>query len=156
MSVEGFDLAFEHADPILLSSATSVLVPRLPVLVALKMIAWLDSVGGERERDLADLAHVFDRYLEPTDDRRYADDVYERGLTYDQTGPYVLGCELAAIASPRHRAHVVRFLDRVSDTNHPPFHTMFGLGPSRWRGDQEDPEAELSSRLDAFRLGFGP
>ena len=42
MSVVGFDLAFTKTDPIQIREGLTVSVPRLPVLVLLKMIAWLD------------------------------------------------------------------------------------------------------------------
>ena len=156
MSVEGLELAFQHAVEARLSATTVVSIARLPALVVLKMAAWQDSEGRERERDLADIAHVFDRHLGPTDDRRYGEDVCESGLSYDHVGAFVMGREVAGIVQPKHRAKVMRFLDLVEDPSTPAFNDMLRLGPSAWRRDQDDPEEELASRLAAFRLGLGP
>lgn len=156
MSVEGLELAFQHADVVPLNASATVSIARLPVLVVLKMTAWQESVGRERERDLADIAHVFDRHLGFGDDRRYDDDAVESGLSHDHLGAFVMGREVAGIARPKHRAKVTRFLDLVGDPSKPAFNDMFRLGPSAWKRDQDDPEEELSSRLAAFRLGLGP
>lgn len=99
MSVEGLELAFQHADVVPLTTCAIVSIARLPVLVVLKMTAWQESVGRERERDLADIAHVFDRHLGFDDDRRYGDDVYASGLPYDHLGAFVMGARSRASRS---------------------------------------------------------
>jgi predicted nucleotidyltransferase len=70
LSVVGFDLAFSEGNAIRVTPATEVLVPPLPVLVLLKMIAWMDR-PFDRAKDLGDIAHIWDHAL--SDDERWAE-----------------------------------------------------------------------------------
>ena len=57
----------------------SIDVATVPVVVILKMAAWLDR-PAERDRDLHDLAHLFNEYLEPNAPRRWSDEFVKARL----------------------------------------------------------------------------
>lgn len=149
MNLLGLDLALTHSVLFLLPEGTSIRVAAVPALVVLKMTSWLDR-PAERERDLSDLAHLFDEFLDAGDERRYDDHVLGQGLHYDEVGPYVLGRALAAIAGPSHRALIDRFLEKVGDPNTAPHAQMRRLGPTSWRRDEDS----LALRLGALRRGL--
>ncbi len=153
MNLAGLDLALAHWVPLELPGGTVIRVAALPAIVVLKMASWLDR-PGDRDRDLSDLAHLLDEFLDAGDERRYDDHVLAQGLGYDEVGPYVLGRELATIATPSHRRLIERFLARVGDPNDAPHAQMLRLGPASWRRDRDDDDEALGLRLAALLRGF--
>lgn len=149
MNLVGLDLALAHTVPLALPDGVVIRVASAPAIVVLKMTAWLDR-PADRERDLADLAHLFDEYLDGGDERRYDDPVMEQGLSYDEVGPYVLGRDLAAIIKPSHRAVIDAFLAKVGDQYNAPHAQMRRLGPASLRRDDD----ALAVRLEALRRGL--
>ena len=120
-------------------------VPTVPVIALLKMVSYLDR-PAERERDLVDLAHIFNDYPSSDDDRLYAAEVYEHGLHLESAPPFVLGREIAAVVDTVEADAVRRFLDRVRNADLLRFVT---LGP--WPGSEPE---RVEARIDAFATGF--
>jgi predicted nucleotidyltransferase len=113
LSVVGFDLAFSEGNAIRVTPATEVLVPPLPVLVLLKMIAWMDR-PFDRAKDLGDIAHIWDHAL--SDDERWAEPnpwLDGSNLEYDDQGAFFVGLKLGQVAGPGHIHWAKRFLDQV-------------------------------------------
>jgi len=153
MSMVGFDLALAHSVAVALgTSDQQIEVATLPVLVLLKIVAWLDS-PARRARDLGDVAVALERGL-PVDDPRRWDDagpLVRPGLDFEDQGAFHVGHELRALAGPVHREHVARFLARVGDRDDVPFAQML----REWGVRREDAEPRLAALLQAFERGFG-
>ncbi|MBI5547222.1 MAG: nucleotidyl transferase AbiEii/AbiGii toxin family protein [Deltaproteobacteria bacterium] len=144
MSLVGIRHALSAAS-LVLSPGIALAVPSVPVIALLKMVSYLDR-PAERERDLIDLAYVFNDYPPPDDDRLYADEIYERGLQLETAGPFVLGRDLAAIVDAVERATTLQFLERVGERD---LHRFIALGP--W--STFEPE-RVEARLKALRDGL--
>jgi predicted nucleotidyltransferase len=147
MNLAGFDLALKHSTAIMLDGSTALDVATVPVIVVLKMAAWLDR-PGERDRDLEDLAHVLDDYLAPDDMRRWDDALIEAGVAYDDQSAFAVGQDVGAIVGDVHRRIITAFLDAVSDEASAK-HTQFARF---WRVDASS--AVLRGRLEAFSQGI--
>ena len=146
MSLCGLDLALQHTRPAAIDNDFSIQVARAEVIALLKMTAYLDR-PAERERDLADLAHLIDAYVSDDDLRRWDE---AAGRDFESAPAYLLGVDIAAIALASHRAVLGRFLDRLGDQGNPEHFRMIELGPARWRSEQ-DP---LARRIEAVRAGL--
>ena len=131
MSLTGFGLAFAHGESTEVAAGVSVLVASLPAIVVLKMAAFLDR-PAERERDLVDLAVILERAVSPDDEDRYADQVFDADLSYEEAGPFVLGRRVAAAVGERDRQLVSDFLRNAEDPDAPPFvlERLSALGPT--------------------------
>ncbi len=105
----GLRLASDFAIEVGFDDELSVHVAPVSVVCVLKMIAYLDR-PQERSRDLLDIAHLLADY--PDLERRFElEGVYERGLDYDQAGPFTLGQEIQALGlSATEHDSVDRFL----------------------------------------------
>jgi predicted nucleotidyltransferase len=149
LSVVGFDLALSEGNTFRVTPATEVLVPPLPVLVLLKMIAWMDR-PHDRMKDLGDIAHIWDSGL--SDDDRWAESSpwLDLELDYDNQGAFFFGFKLGQVAGPGHIHWAKRFLDQVRDEESAPFAHF--VRASRYAGD--NPDAKLRGRLSAFELGL--
>ena len=148
MSLLGLRLAFERGVPVPVAPDLAVRVAPVPVLAVLKIIAYQDR-PAERERDLADLAYIFTGY-EPED--RFADDVIDLGMSYDEVGPFLLARTIAAMVNDAERAHVNRFVRESSDEDDSSgtHAKLLVSGPSSWRRNPD----ELTQCLRAFSRGF--
>lgn len=151
MSLLGFRLAFERSVSVHITADLTVRVAPVPVVVVLKMVAHMDR-PGERQRDLEDIGYVFEDFVGPDAKERYSDIVFERGLTYEEVSPFLLGQEISAIVNVAERDAVQRFLGAVEDEGDPrgAQAQMARLGPASWRRDPE----QLIRRLNAFKQGF--
>jgi predicted nucleotidyltransferase len=148
MSLVGFDLALAHVMVVPLDAATDLEVATVPVIVVLKMASWLDR-PAERERDLVDLAHVLDDYLEPDDLRRWDDDLIESGLPHEEQSAFALGRDIARIVLPPHLTVIDSFVAAVSDeasSSNAVFARSFGTSEGT---------VVVAARLQAFRMGLG-
>jgi predicted nucleotidyltransferase len=94
MSLVGMDLAFKYAA----RHAGGVLVAPASVVALLKMVAFADR-PTERERDLVDIAHLLDAYVDEEDERRW--DETPDGTEFDLAPAYLFGVDLAARAVAR-------------------------------------------------------
>lgn len=149
MNVAGFQHVFERAAKVPIESGFAVKVAPLPVIVLLKMAAFLDR-PWERERDLGDIGYVLEEFLAPESERRFADDVFDASLNYDDTSAYWLGRDMRDLVNPEERAIVDRFVEVVGDETREMHARMLQVGPQKWLRRS----TELAKRLDAFRLGF--
>jgi predicted nucleotidyltransferase len=153
MSMVGFDLALEHSTAAPLGdSGQTIEIASLPVLVLLKMVAWLDS-PARRTRDLGDIAAALERSLAADDRRRWDEGGLLAGLELDfeDQGAYLVGHELRGIAGPVHRERVESFVSRVTDPDGVPFAQTVRA----WEVRRDDAEARLEALFRAFRRGFG-
>jgi len=146
MNLAGFDLALRNNVPVSLDANHHIDVATIPVVVVLKMVAWLDR-PSERDRDLKDLSHVFKEYLKADDLRRWEDELIETGLAYDDQSAFALGRDVGVIVEDVHRRLIDRFLAAVGDdasAAHAHFARYFAT---------EDSSAKLSIQIRAFRQG---
>ena len=150
MSLLGFRLTFERAVPVHVTDDLTVRVAPIPVVVVLKMIAYLDR-PGERRRDLEDIGYIFEGFVGPDAKERYSDIVFERGLTYEEVSPFLLGQEISGIVNAAEREAVQRFLMASEDESHASETQawMLRLSPPAWHREPE----QLIQRIDAFRRG---
>jgi predicted nucleotidyltransferase len=151
MSLLGFRLAFERAVSVRIRADLTVRVAPVPVVVVLKMVAYMDR-PGERLRDLEDIGYVFEGFVGPDAKERYSDAVFDRGLTYEEVSPFLLGQEISAIVNAAEREAVERYLGAVENERDPrgTQAQMARLGPASWHRDPE----QLLRRLKAFKQGF--
>jgi predicted nucleotidyltransferase len=147
MNLTGFRHVFTRALPLEMEPGPEIQVAPLPVIALLKMVAWLDR-PAERERDLEDLAHLLDEFVEPHDEAFYGPDITSQQIEYELVSAYLLGCEIGGIANDEERSLVERFIERLL-ADEGTRSLMARLGPRSWKGDAE----ELVPRLQAFWRG---
>jgi predicted nucleotidyltransferase len=113
--------------------------------VVLKMVAFLDR--PEREDDLTDIAQVLERYLGPTDERRFT-----LPTDYHNACAFAVGSDIGAIVSEHERRVVEEFVSRAKDEDdrHRAHVLLVRSGPWLWR---ERPET-VRERLTAFEQGL--
>lgn len=146
MNLDGIDLAFAHSVSHETDPGLSVLVAPPSVVAILKMVSFLDR-PHDRRRDLADIAHLLDLYVDDDSDRRWD----EAGdLEFELAPAFLLGLDIGRLAGEPHRPYVTRFLDNIGDRDRPEHSQMEELGPIAWRG-QDSP---LRKRLAALHRGF--
>lgn len=110
MNLAGFDLLFDKAEEHKLPGGVgSVMVASLPVIVVLKMAAWLDR-PHERKKDLHDLGTILSAALGDVDERRWDGSI---AGDFDEQGPRFIGQEVARIIAPLHRRLIEQFLEKV-------------------------------------------
>jgi len=145
MSLVGMDLAFKHA----VEHPPGTLVAPPPIVSILKMVAFGDR-PAQRERDLVDLAHLLDAYVNELDDRRWDDAPV--GMEFELTPAYLLGHDIAQVlVLDQHREAVHRFLGSVEAPSSLAHQSMLSSGPTRWKTE----ENALERRIQAFNLGIG-
>lgn len=149
MSLLGLRHAFTER---VLVDVDGLLVPVAPppVIALLKMVAWLDS-PGDRERDLADLAHLLDAWLAADDERRFDAIALDPTLTWETSAAFTLGHAMAGKLDARERVVVGKFLAIVRDDTHPSGAQarMLRSAPAGWRDDPE----QLLLRLAVYEQG---
>jgi len=112
-------------------------------VVVLKMAAYLDR-PTERDRDLEDLAWLFERYLGDVDDRRFEEPLVT--VDYECQGAFALGSDVATIVGPVHRELVERFLERVGDDE--------GFDHAQLLRAARRREALVRAQFEALQAGF--
>jgi len=149
MSAVGLRAAFVDAVCVDVGDETIVRVASAAAITILKMAASLDRL--DRERDLADIAHMIEGSIAHDDEERWSNEILDRNMDYDLVGPFLLGRRVGVLADERERAVVDRFFKRLDD----PADRSASLGrmmrnaPIAWR------EEEVAlTRLCAFRYGF--
>jgi predicted nucleotidyltransferase len=144
MNVTGFELAFANGVDFAVSESTvKVAIP--PVVVLLKMIAWLDR-PYEREKDLLDIARVLDAYLEDDDERHWSNSVLASGVDFADHGAFVIGRELASLANKEHLELLDAFCASICSDR---WVTAMG----RLMTASSDEEGHVLSRFEALGLG---
>lgn len=115
MSLVGFDLPFRHFVEVEVCADTMVRVASQASLTVLKMRAWLDR-PSERAKDIGDIAWLMTEFVDDSDERRFDERLFDLGLTFEETAPFLLGEAVAAICEPKHEAVVLEFFSKVSST----------------------------------------
>jgi len=151
MSLIGLRLAFEKSHSFRLAEDLEIQIAPISVVTVLKMIACRDK-PNERTKDLQDLGFIIEGFLAEDDGRRFADEVFELGLQYEETCAFFLGKEISSMVNEAEREKVASFISRVRDEADPnaTLIRMVQMGPASW---QRDPQI-LLSRLDAFERGL--
>lgn len=134
MSVEAFGLLFQADLPVLLPEQHVYMAP-VPLIMLLKMVAWLDRPEG-RARDIEDLAWLFENYLDANQDDDF-DRLHEAGFDHAM----LLGQDIAVHAGSRDIAHA--FLQRLE--------ASYAHQYVKARGLSCDEDAALA----AFKQGLG-
>ena len=155
MSTLGISEALEHAqfEPI-----EDGLVLRMVTVfgcVLLKLIAYGDR-PTERERDITDVIHCFERYEEGGDRRFHVAagrSVDEIPIQYEEAGAYLLGSELASIARPASLQVVRRIVASV--TNQDAGLVREALRAERRHIDREERARYLYRLFRVFSAGVG-
>lgn len=145
MSLVGFDLPFRHFVEKEVNAGTTIRVAAQASLAVLKMSAWLDR-PSERAKDITDLAWLMTEYVDDTDERRFDPRLFDLGLTFEETAPFLFGEAVAAICQPQHEAVVLEFFAKVSST------TWAAHGSPLWRWNEESAQQTRA----AFLQGFNP
>jgi predicted nucleotidyltransferase len=147
MSLEGMDLAFEHAERQNAVDGYEARVAPPHVVAMLKMVAYCDR-PAERERDLEDIGHLLESYVDETCERRW-DEACDQEFVLAPA--YLLGLDVGrVVTTDGHRELVKRFFGRVGDPESPSHAQMRRKGPRGWRTDED----ALRLRLEAFRAGM--
>ena len=151
MNVQSFRHAFDRAIDVELEPGLSIGIAPLPVLVALKATAYMDQ-PLEREKDLADLAHILQWYPPEDDLRRFELEVIDRAYTMETAGCFILGREIASVLEPADRVPVVQVIERVREESDGgrARSVMLRQGPRIWGND---PRA-LLDRIEAVADGI--
>jgi predicted nucleotidyltransferase len=118
MSTLGVEEAFNYARQEEVASELSVRVVPIPVLVLLKIVAYMDR-PEERARDLSDLVRCFEDYEEGNwESRRFEIGeviVDDRPVEFEEAGAYLLGNEAGGLARPKSLVPVRALLDNIPD-----------------------------------------
>ena len=138
MNLLGFDLAFQHREQIGVSASLRVSIPRAPVFLLLKVVAWTDR-PADRPKDLQDIAYLLENYLDDVDDRHWSDEMIATGLDHDLHSAYALGFDLGTIANPAHIVALEFFLAQ------PPVAELASSGPLSWTVNERRPAATLEA-----------
>jgi predicted nucleotidyltransferase len=149
MRLVGWDYAFRDAVPCDLAGL-SMRVPPLHVLALLKIGAYLDN-PILREKDLADVLVILDKYSED-DERRFSDAVLDEGLDYDEAGAFLLGQDLRSLCATTDEESTIRsFIERVA---HQDFLIPAHPIRARARDDEDSGQSTCLRQLTAFTCGF--
>lgn len=129
MNMAGLDLAFEHKEVRDVSQGPCVNVAP-PHIVALLIMVSFGDRPAERQRDLEDIAHLLDSYVDETSDRRW-DEAFDCG-EFELAPAYLLGLDVGRVlASDTHRKIVERFLRSVEEPG--TYALMTSRAPQHWR-----------------------
>lgn len=114
MSVVGLDLAYRECDRLPLRQGIDIAVPRLPILVLLKMVSWIDR-PYDRQRDLGDILAMLEDGLAEDESCRFdsTHPVGGAGLDFDGQAPFFVGWQLGQLVETAHLALAKRFLDMM-------------------------------------------
>ena len=151
MSLIGTNLAFRECVGHEVSPDVILSVASLPTIAFLKMISYMER-PGDRLNDLADLAHILTEYAGELDERRFARELIEIGMEFDQTSPYLLGQDLSRILQADETSEVDRFVTKLLDEDDPD-HSQIRMardGPLIWGKDIDN----LVLSVSAFQQGF--
>ena len=145
MSLAGFEHVFRHAVTQQVGGGIEARVIPPKVLALLKVVAYMERPDA-REKDLSDLGRIF-RWYEMDSHRIFDDEVLDAELPdIEFANAFLLGLDLAAIATPTDRDNVEAFLKKMSQTMSP--------DADRGREDEASTEIRFSEQLRAFTKGF--
>ncbi len=112
MTVIGFDPAFKYQSLLDIGDGVQVAVADLPVVLILKMIAFLDR-PTQRQRDIQDILAVLRWHEASAGDRLFAQDIVELDRPIDEAAAYLIGTDVAAIANLRCLPKIREFRDTL-------------------------------------------
>ena len=148
MSLAGFDYAFQQAVEIEMAQGLHVKVVPAPVLLLLKIVAYLDD-PNRRAKDLEDIHGLLKSYPFESS-RAFSDAVFDAELSDVEFVPaFLLGADLASFCRLDDRVIVKRFLDIAADLESRTFSLLL-----RYEGRLEPSEERLVERFKAFTKGF--
>ena len=111
------------------------------------MVSYCDR-PAERERDLEDITHLLDTYVDEECERRWDDTAQ---CEFELAPAYLLGLDLGrTVTLPEHSAVIDSFLERIGNDDAPNHALMSRRGPKQWQSESH----ALSRRLQAFRAGM--
>ena len=148
MTLTGLRLVSPSAVETHLDPELRVRVAPLEVITLLKMVSFLDR-PHERDRDLADIALVFDSFVPEDDPHRFDEPVHELGLQFEEVSPYMLGRKLSGLVNREERGAVNNFVHLLKEAGYAQARMIEG-GPSSWHKQPE----EWLLRLGAFERGL--
>lgn len=153
MNITGFRHVFDRARRMLVADDVEVDVAPVPIIVLLKTISYLDR-PLERERDLQDLVHILDTYVDPTSDAGAAvlDEAVAAGLSFEGIHSFAIGRELAPLLNEQERALLDEFIAKARNENdpHATGDVMAREAPPSWGGGYEP----IATRLEALEYGL--
>jgi len=147
ISLAGLDLAFRHAASHEVEADFVARVAPPAVVTVLKMASYLDR-PEQRLRDLDDIAHLLDSYVEEGSPRFWGEAI-EYG-EYELAPAYLLGFDIGRIAAESHLKLVEEFISRVGDVDSIDHAQMLQRGPRRWLTE----DRPLHRRFNALRAGL--
>lgn len=149
MDMTGLDLAMRDHHRFDASLSPNVTVASRRALFLAKVAAWLDR-PLERQKDLGDLALLLDDYVDDLDPRRFDEPVLDR-LDWSDRPAALLGLDLRAICTPRHRERVLEFVRRVGTSGTREQSWMLLAAPPGWHAA----DSILAARFSALVTGLG-
>jgi predicted nucleotidyltransferase len=150
MNLTGMRLVFDERHRVAIAPDLELLVPAVPVIAVLKMIAYVDRFDRVGGKDLAHLALILDEYPPDDDERMFTHEQAEAGLTPEIARAQVLGREVAVLVDAYERAGCARFIDLMrKDTTHAARMTRHMIQP------MEDRDDLLERRLDVLGGALG-
>ena len=152
MSLLGFDHVFADAVECTVASGVMASVVLLPVLVLLKVVAFLD-MPHQRETDLWDIAPVM-AFYESEGERRFTEEVIASGVDYDSAGAYLLGMDLARLCTaPDERSAVEQFLEQISDEDSATHNLFVRRGRPRFDEADRTVQRQITAIVSGFQKG---
>jgi predicted nucleotidyltransferase len=151
MNLLGMNHALSRVKTFDLAPHLKLDVATVAVITLLKIIAYGEN-PAERTRDLGDIAHVLEHYIEGDDPQRYSDAVFDANLQFEEVSGFLLGRDLAEFADEREGAFVNDFIERVEGaTDGGRTQTIIvNQAPVSWR---TEPDRVLVA-IRAFKRGF--
>lgn len=116
MNLAAMDLAFANAELRQATPEPAVLVAPPAVIVILKMVSYCDR-PSERERDLEDITHLLDGYVDEECERRWEQ---APECEFDLAPAFLLGLDVGRkLTAPTHHTVIDSCLERVGDEDSP-------------------------------------
>jgi predicted nucleotidyltransferase len=145
MNLAGFDHVFADSIERELAPGLRIKVVPLPVLALLKILAFIDNPHA-RQKDIEDFIEMLRRYEQDTE-RRFIDQVFETGVSFENAGAFLLGIDVASLCTPEEARLVGRFVSQATDESQPAFAAL-RLGVHR------SDDSGTERLIGAFMLGL--
>lgn len=156
MSTTGFEEAFASARLRKVGPHLSLPVVTIPGLVLLKIAAYLDR-PAERARDLTDIVLCLEHYEgNGGENRRFSlagVEVEGQPIQFDEAGAFLVGADLAGLATERSKAEIRRFLGLLPDEYARPINQI--LREEARVLDEEDRRTQILRLFRVFSAGLG-
>ena len=150
MSLVGFDHVFSDSKAVTLAEDLAVRVIPPPVLMLMKIVAFLDDQYG-RQKDLSDIRALMSRYAAESE-RLFSDTAVAAGLDFTLANASLLGADMDALCSEEERDVVRRFVEAVRDESKPAWLAFVNAAPPGSLGRNEQ---TALAQLQTFSESFG-